>query len=70
MLFRSGQEAIATARRLLEAGKSPTMPVIAIENVSRRNERVLRMTLAQMAQGLPDCVGPVLVMMGDALARR
>ena len=68
--YMGGQEAIATAKRLLEAGKPPAMPVIAIENVSRKDERVMRMTLAQMAEGIPDCTGPVLVMIGEALRAR
>lgn len=68
--YMGGQEAIATARRLLEAGKAATTPVIAIENVSRSNERVMRMTLAHMAKGIPDCTGPVLVMIGEALRER
>lgn len=68
--YMGGQEAIATARRLLERGKPATTPVIAIENVSRADERVMRMTLAQMVAGIPDCTGPVLVMIGEALRAR
>jgi siroheme synthase len=30
----------------------------------------MRMTLAQMAQGLEECSGPVLVMIGEALRER
>ncbi len=68
--YMGGQEAIATAKRLLAAGKPAHTPVIAIENVSRTDERVMRMTLAQMAAGIPDCNGPVLVMIGEALRER
>ena len=68
--YMGGQEAISTAKRLLAAGKSAETTVIAIENVSRANQRVMRMTLAQMAEGLPDCAGPVLVMIGEALRQR
>jgi len=68
--YMGGQEAIATGKRLLAAGKPADTPVIAIENVSRQDERVMRMTLAQMAQGIPDCAGPVLVMIGEALRSR
>ena len=68
--YMGGQEAIATAQRLLAAGKPASTPVIAIENVSRADERVNRMTLEQMAQGFPDCPGPVLVMIGEALRAR
>ncbi len=68
--YMGGQEAIATAKRLLERGKPPQTPVIAIENVSRHDERVMRMSLADMVNGLPDCTGPVLVMIGEALRDR
>ncbi len=68
--YMGGQEAIATARRLLRRGTPSDTPVIAIENVSRADERVMRMTLAQMVDGIPDCTGPVLVMIGEALRAR
>ncbi len=68
--YMGGSEAIATARRLLEAGKPASTPVIAIENVSRADQRVMRLSLAQMVEGIPDCTGPVLVMIGEALRSR
>jgi uroporphyrin-III C-methyltransferase len=68
--YMGGQEAIATAKRLLDHGHAPATPVIAIENVSRRDERVMRLSLAEMVNGLPDCNGPVLVMIGEALRER
>ncbi len=68
--YMGGQEAIATAKRLLDRGKAAQTPVVAIENVSRADERVMRMTLADMVNGIPDCSGPVLVMIGEALRER
>ena len=68
--YMGGQEAIDTARRLLEHGKSPDTPVVAIENVSRDDERVIRLSLATMVNGLPTGEGPVLVMIGEALRER
>lgn len=68
--YMGGQEAIETAKRLLAHGKAPNTPVIAIENVSREDQRVMRMTLIDMAVGLPACEGPVLVMIGEALRQR
>ena len=68
--YMGGQEAIETAKRLLAHGKAAETPVIAIENVSRNNERVMRMTLKEMSKGIPVCEGPVLVMIGDALRPR
>lgn len=68
--YMGGQEAVATAKRLLAHGKPATTPVIAIENVSRADERIMRMTLADMVDGIPPCAGPVLVMIGEALRER
>jgi uroporphyrin-III C-methyltransferase len=68
--YMGGREAIATATRLIERGRPPSTPVVAIENVSRSNQHIMRMTLEQMAQGLEDCSGPVLVMIGEALKER
>jgi uroporphyrin-III C-methyltransferase len=68
--YMGGQEAIETARRLLAHGKAPETPVIAIENVSRADQRIMRMTLNEMAGGIPAGEGPVLVMIGEALRQR
>ena len=68
--YMGGQAAIETAQRLLANGNRADTPVIAIENVSRDNQRVMRLTLAEMALGLPACEGPVLVMIGEALKKR
>ena len=68
--YMGGQAAIETAQRLLANGNLAETPVIAIENVSRDNQRVMRLTLAEMALGLPPCEGPVLVMIGEALRKR
>ena len=68
--YMGGQAAIETAQRLLANGNRADTPVIAIENVSRDNQRVMRLTLAEMALGLPACEGPVLVMIGEALRKR
>lgn len=68
--YMGGKEAIATARKLLEQGRSPDLPVVVIENCSRANERVLRLRLAELEQGLAQFHGPVLVMFGEAFAPR
>jgi uroporphyrin-III C-methyltransferase len=68
--YMGGQEAIETARRLLAHGKAPQTPVIAIENVSRTDQRIMRMTLIEMADGIHAGGGPVLVMIGEALQQR
>jgi uroporphyrin-III C-methyltransferase len=68
--YMGGREAIATAERLLAQGRRADMPVVVIENCSRDNERVTRLTLAGLAQGMGQASGPVLVMMGEALRMR
>lgn len=68
--YMGGKEAIQTAQRLLAEGRSPDTPVVAVENCSRDNERILRLRLADLENGLTGCSGPVLVMIGEALAPR
>jgi len=68
--YMGGKEAITTARKLLDQGRSPDLPVVVVENCSRADERVLRLRLAELERGLSHCHGPVLVMFGDALAPR
>lgn len=68
--YMGGKEAISTARKLLQQGRPPTLPVVVIENCSRANERILRLQLRDLEQGLAACHGPVLVMIGEAMATR
>ncbi|GAB2873498.1 uroporphyrinogen-III C-methyltransferase [Pseudoduganella ginsengisoli] len=68
--YMGGREALITAERLLAQGRRPQTPVVVIENVSRADQRILRMTLADLAQGLETAHGPVLVMVGEAMAQR
>jgi uroporphyrin-III C-methyltransferase len=68
--YMGGREAAATAERLLALGRRPELPVVVIENCSRPDQRILRLTLADLAHGLETAHGPVLVMIGEALRRR
>lgn len=68
--YMGGKEAVTTAQKLLAQGRSPELPVVVVENCSRHNERVQRLKLHQLEQGLSSCSGPVLVMIGAALAPR
>ena len=68
--YMGGKEAIVTARKLLAQGRSPELPVIVVENCSRTDERVLRLKLSELENGLAACSGPVLVMFGEAFAAR
>jgi len=68
--YMGGREAIATARRLLAGGRPSDTPVVVVENCSRPDQRIIRLDLAALANGLGDAHGPVLVMLGVALAAR
>lgn len=68
--YMGGREAMATAGRLIAMGRSPQTPVVAVENVSRADQRIMRLTLSEMEHGLAACSGPVLVMIGEALRAR
>ncbi|MDP3785750.1 MAG: uroporphyrinogen-III C-methyltransferase [Undibacterium sp.] len=68
--YMGGKEATLTAQRMLAKGYPPEHPIVVIESCSRPSERQSRITLAELAHGLPDCEGPVLVMMGEALRPR
>jgi uroporphyrin-III C-methyltransferase len=68
--YMGGREAMTTARKLLERGHAGDTPVVVVENCSLANEHVLRLRLADLEQGLATCSGPVLVMIGQALAAR
>lgn len=68
--YMGGREAIATAQRLLVQGRRPDTPVVVIENCSRPDQRIFRLTIETLARGLGEAHGPVLVMLGDAMKRR
>lgn len=68
--YMGGGEATATAQRLLSLGYARHTPVVVVENCSRADERILDLTLGTLEQGLTQCSGPVLVMIGEALAAR
>ncbi|WUR14890.1 uroporphyrinogen-III C-methyltransferase [[Empedobacter] haloabium] len=68
--YMGGREAIATAQRLLDQGRRPETPVVVIDNVSRPDQHISRITLATLAHGLDVRKGPVLVMLGEAMAAR
>ena len=68
--YMGGREAAATAERLLAEGRRSDLPVVIVENCSRADQRVQRLTLADLAHGLDVAHGPVLVMIGEAMAQR
>lgn len=68
--YMGGREAVKTARALLANGYAADTPVLVVENCSRANERILRLRLADLEAGLAMCSGPVLMMIGAAMAAR
>ena len=68
--YMGGRDASVTAERLLAQGRQPGTPVIIIENCSRNDQKISRITLLELQAGLPQASGPVLVMIGEALAQR
>ena len=68
--YMGGREAMVTAQKLLEQGRSPDLPVVIVENCSLPNQKIVRMNLRELERGLQDRQGPVLVMIGAALAAR
>ena len=68
--YMGGREAIKTARGLLANGHPLDTPVIVVENCSRADERILRLHLRDLEAGLAQCSGPVLMMIGAAMAER
>jgi uroporphyrin-III C-methyltransferase len=68
--YMGGREAAATAQRMLDQGRAADTPVVVIENCSRADQRIFRLTLATLAHGLGQSHGPVLVMLGEAMKQR
>ena len=68
--YMGGKEAIVTAQKLLAQGRSPDLPVVVVENCSRKDEQVQLLKLCELEKGLAGRTGPVLVMIGAAFAPR
>ncbi|MEC5217301.1 uroporphyrin-III C-methyltransferase [Actimicrobium sp. GrIS 1.19] len=68
--YMGGREAIKTARGLLALGHAADTPVLVVENCSRADERIFRLQLSDLEAGLAACTGPVLMMIGAAMAAR
>ncbi|MBR7801250.1 uroporphyrinogen-III C-methyltransferase [Undibacterium sp. FT137W] len=68
--YMGGREAMLTAQRMLANNFPNHYPVVVVQSCSRPDEQHLHMTLVQLAEGLPHCEGPVLVMMGYAMQKR
>jgi len=68
--YMGGRAAVQTAQALLALGRSASTPVLVIENCSLPEERILHLTLGELQNGLTGFAGPVLVIIGNAMAPR
>jgi uroporphyrin-III C-methyltransferase len=68
--YMGGQQAIKTAQYLLARGYPRSTPVVLVENCSHANERITHLQLDALENGITQSQGPVLVMIGPALADR
>lgn len=68
--YMGGKEATLTAQRMLDKGFPKHHPIVVVQSCSRADEKHLHLQLQDLAQGLPECEGPVLVMMGEAMRKR
>lgn len=71
-LYMGAQTLGGFAAHLLEAGLDPATPALAIENVSRPDERVLAASIGTLPARLRAQAGegPVLILIGEAMAGR
>ncbi len=70
VVYMGGQTLPGLATHFIEAGMSPDMPAIAVENASLPDERIFRATIATLPRAVlaASCTGPTLVLIGAALA--
>jgi len=68
--YMGARQARATARRLIAQGRSPELPVVIVENASLPEQSITRMHLRDLEHGLATHAGPVVVMIGEAMALR
>jgi siroheme synthase len=57
------------AAHLIEAGMSPLMPAIAVENASLPNQHITHATLSALPRALlaSNAAGPTVILLGEAL---
>jgi uroporphyrin-III C-methyltransferase len=69
VIYMGGETLAGIASHFIEAGMPPSMPAVAIENISLPNERVFSSGIAGLSGlvGAAKPAGPLLVMIGAAL---
>ena len=70
-LYMSRDAAGPVADRLMAEGRLATTPALAVENAGRPEARLIRSTLADLAQDLAEATlsGPVVIVIGPTAAR-
>ena len=70
-LYMGRDRAGEAAARLIAEGRAPTTPVIAVENASHPDARLVRTRLNQLGDAVDAAgfTGPVLLVIGDVAAR-
>jgi uroporphyrin-III C-methyltransferase len=71
VLYMARDAAGAAARRLMDEGRSPLTPAIAVENAGRPDARLLRADLASLGAVVEAAAprGPVLLVIGEVAAQ-
>lgn len=67
VVYMGSQTLAGLAFHLIEAGMSPTMPAIAVENVSLPAQNTTHGTISTLAAKIGRPVGPTILLIGDAL---
>jgi uroporphyrin-III C-methyltransferase len=70
-LYMGRDQAQAIAGRLIEQGRSPATPALAVENAGRADARAIPATLETLGADLAaaDLAGPVVLLIGEVAAR-
>ena len=69
-LYMGRDACAAVANRLIEQGRSPATPAVAVENAGSDDARLISADLARLPELVAQaaCTGPVLIVIGEAVA--
>ncbi len=68
VIYMGLSKAALIARRLIDAGRAPTTPVLVVESVSLPHERRITTLLAGLGGACAGLEGPALLIVGEAMA--
>jgi uroporphyrin-III C-methyltransferase/precorrin-2 dehydrogenase/sirohydrochlorin ferrochelatase len=71
VVYMGAARAAALARRLIEAGRAPSTPVLIVESATRPDERAALTQLSDLARSVASLAprGPALLIVGDIAAK-